>query len=56
MAIEACNKVIKDTNIDVQDINCVVFVSSTPEHLSPTNAVKIHNALGLSKHMQMHMI
>ena len=49
MAIEACNKVIKDTNIDVQDINLVVFVSSTPEHLSPTNAVKIHNALGLSK-------
>ncbi|MCU6396693.1 hypothetical protein KW820_22440, partial [Enterobacter quasiroggenkampii] len=30
-------------------INLVVFVSSTPEYLSPTNAVKIHDALGLSK-------
>ncbi len=42
-------KVIRTANIDVQDINLVVFVSSTPEYLSPTNAVKIHDALGLSK-------
>ncbi|EPY2280751.1 ketoacyl-ACP synthase III [Clostridium sporogenes] len=49
MAIEACKKVIRTANIDVQDINLVVFVSSTPEYLSPTNAVKIHDALGLSK-------
>ncbi|GAA0114922.1 3-oxoacyl-[acyl-carrier-protein] synthase III C-terminal domain-containing protein [Clostridium senegalense] len=49
MAIEACNKVISTVNIDVQDIGLVVFVSSTPEYLSPTNAVKIHEALGLSR-------
>lgn len=48
MAIEACRKVINNANIDVNDINSVVFVSTTPEFLSPTNAVKIHDALGLS--------
>lgn len=49
MAIEASKKVVKNANIDATDINLVVFVSSTPEYLSPTNAVKIHNTLGLSK-------
>ncbi|MBU5484183.1 ketoacyl-ACP synthase III [Clostridium sp. MSJ-11] len=49
MAIEACKKVIRTANIDVQDINLVVFVSTSPEYLSPTNAVKIHDALGLAK-------
>lgn len=49
MAIEACEKVIRTANIDVKDINSVVFVSTTPEYLAPTNAVKIHEALGLTK-------
>lgn len=49
MAIEACKKLIANSNIDVKDINSVVFVSTTPEYLSPTNAVKIHNTLGLSQ-------
>ena len=49
MAIEACEKVIRKANIDAKDVNLVVFVSSTPEYLSPTNAVKIHEALGLTK-------
>lgn len=47
MAIEACSKVVRDANIDTNDINLVVFVSTTPEYLSPTNAIKIHEALGL---------
>lgn len=49
MAIEACTKVLRTSDIDPADINLVVFVSSTPEYLSPTNAVKIHEALGLGK-------
>ncbi|MGG7177951.1 3-oxoacyl-[acyl-carrier-protein] synthase III C-terminal domain-containing protein [Clostridium paraputrificum] len=49
MAIEACKKVIQNADIDVKDINQVVFVSTTPEYLSPTNAVKIHEALGLAQ-------
>lgn len=49
MAIEACEKVIRNSNVDVNDINSVVFVSSTPEYLSPTNAIKIHEALGLTR-------
>lgn len=49
MAIEASKKAIKNSNIHTNDINLVVFVSTTPEFLSPTNAIKIHSALGLSK-------
>lgn len=49
MAIEASKKVIRNANIDVNEINLVVFVSTTPEFLSPTNAIKIHEALGLGK-------
>ncbi|MDD7794725.1 ketoacyl-ACP synthase III [Clostridium sp. 'White wine YQ'] len=49
MAIKASKKVIQNANIDANDINLVVFVSTTPEFLSPTNAVKIHEALGLGK-------
>ncbi len=49
MAIEAAKKVVRNSNVDINDIHLVVFVSTTPEFLSPTNAVKIHSALGLSK-------
>lgn len=49
MAIEASKKVITNSNIDKDDINLVVFVSTTPEFLSPTNAIKIHDSLGLGK-------
>lgn len=49
MAIEASKKVIKNANIDANDINMIVFISTTPEFLSPTNAVKIHEALGLNQ-------
>lgn len=49
MAIQASEKVIRNANIDPKDINLVVFVSSTPEYLSPTNAIKIHQALGLGQ-------
>lgn len=49
MAIESCEKVVRKANIDVKDINSVVFVSTTPEYLAPTNAIKIHEALGLAK-------
>lgn len=49
MAINASKKVIENAKIDASDINLVVFVSTTPEFLSPTNAIKIHEALGLDK-------
>ena len=49
MAIEASKKVIKNANIDINDIDMVVFISTTPEFLSPTNASKIHEALGLNQ-------
>ncbi|WP_139902099.1 ketoacyl-ACP synthase III [Clostridium thermarum] len=49
MAIKAAQKTVDKAQINVQDINLVVFVSSTPEYLSPTNSIKIHEALGLGK-------
>lgn len=49
MAIEAAKKSIKNANIDKNNIGLVVFTSTTPEFLSPTNAIKIHDALELSK-------
>jgi 3-oxoacyl-[acyl-carrier-protein] synthase-3 len=49
MAIKAAKKAINNANINAEDINLVVFVSTTPEYLSPTNAIKIHEALGLGK-------
>lgn len=49
MAIKASEKVIKNAKVSVNDIHLLVFVSTTPEYLSPTNAIKIHEALGLGK-------
>ena len=49
MAITACKKAIEHAKIDIADIGLVVFASTTPEFLSPTNAVKIHEALGLNQ-------
>lgn len=49
MAIEACKKVIKNSDIEASNIDLIVCISTTPEYLSPANAIKIHYALGLNK-------
>lgn len=49
MAINASKKVLKTSNVDINDISLVVCISTTPEYLSPTNAIKIHSALGLNR-------
>lgn len=49
MAVQASQKVLESTNIDPKEIGLVVFVSSTPEYLSPINALQIHRALNLNK-------
>jgi len=54
MAIKASEKVIENAKISVDDIQLVVFVSTTPEYLSPTNAIKIHEALGLGKNVNAY--
>ncbi|MGN0145059.1 MAG: 3-oxoacyl-[acyl-carrier-protein] synthase III C-terminal domain-containing protein, partial [Clostridium sp.] len=49
MAVQASQKVLESTNIDPKEIGLLVFVSTTPEYLCPTNALKIHRILNLNK-------
>ncbi|WP_443661435.1 3-oxoacyl-[acyl-carrier-protein] synthase III C-terminal domain-containing protein [Clostridium sp.] len=45
MAIEASKKVLSTSNLLGSDIDLIVFTSSTPEYIAPSNAVKIHHAI-----------
>lgn len=42
-------KIVQASNIDKDKIDLIVSVATTPEYLSPTCAMKIHNELKLSK-------
>lgn len=46
MGIEAAKGVLRESNISIQEIDLIVFVTSTPEHHIPCDAIKIHQALG----------
>ncbi|WET50144.1 3-oxoacyl-[acyl-carrier-protein] synthase III C-terminal domain-containing protein [Chryseobacterium indologenes] len=46
MGIEAAKAVLRESNISILDIDIIVFVTSTPEHHIPCDAIKIHDALG----------
>lgn len=46
MGIEAAKGVLRESNISILDIDMIVFVTSTPEHHIPCDAIKIHQALG----------
>ncbi|WP_353145136.1 3-oxoacyl-[acyl-carrier-protein] synthase III C-terminal domain-containing protein [Chryseobacterium sp.] len=46
MAIEAARGLLRESNRAAEDIDIIVFVSSTPEHHVPCDAIKIHQALG----------
>jgi 3-oxoacyl-[acyl-carrier-protein] synthase-3 len=45
MSIEATKEVLRKTNLTGQDLDLVVAVSDSPEYLTPTNAIRIHNAI-----------
>lgn len=45
MGIEAARGVLKESKISIQDIDAIVFVTSTSEHQIPCDAIKIHHAL-----------
>ncbi|WP_300687298.1 3-oxoacyl-[acyl-carrier-protein] synthase III C-terminal domain-containing protein [Chryseobacterium sp.] len=45
MGMQAAIGVLHESNISVKDIDIIVFVSSTPEHNVPCDAIKIHHAL-----------
>lgn len=56
MAIEAAKKVMDKAKVDAEELNLIVYVSCTPEFLSPTNALKIHHALKGGKHTMVYDI
>ncbi|MBO2631461.1 3-oxoacyl-[acyl-carrier-protein] synthase III C-terminal domain-containing protein [Shewanella algae] len=45
MAIEAAKIVLQRAHLSASDIDIIVFISTTPEMLSPTNALMIHKVL-----------
>lgn len=45
MGLNATNNVLEKTNINPSELNLIVFSTSTPEYISPTNALKIHNEI-----------
>lgn len=45
MGIEAARGVLKESNISILDIDIIIFVSSSPEHHIPCDAIQIHHAL-----------
>jgi 3-oxoacyl-[acyl-carrier-protein] synthase-3 len=45
MGIEAVRGVLKESNISILDIDVIIFVSSSPEHHIPCDAIQIHHAL-----------
>ena len=46
MAIKAARGVLEESNIAVNDIDIIVFVTSSPEHQIPCDSIRIHHALG----------
>lgn len=53
MAVEASKNALKDSNITANMLDAIVFVSETPEHTIPANALIINNLLGAKN---AHMI
>ncbi|AZA89390.1 3-oxoacyl-[acyl-carrier-protein] synthase 3 [Chryseobacterium nakagawai] len=45
MGINAAKEVLRESNTSILDIDIIVFVTSTSEHLIPCDAIKIHQAL-----------
>jgi len=46
MAEEAAKKVLLSSGLSGPDLDLIIFTSQTPEYLLPSNALKLHNALG----------
>lgn len=56
MGLEAAKKVLAESNTPVEDIDMLVFVSETPEYLSPSTALVLSGNLGtLNAHMVFDM-
>lgn len=45
MGVSAVERLLKETGVNAKDIGLIVFSTGTPEHISPTNAIKLHHAI-----------
>ncbi|SES97403.1 ketoacyl-ACP synthase III [Paenibacillus sp. NFR01] len=46
MGIEAARRALAESGLAAEDLDMIVFSSGTPEYVQPTNALKVHHALG----------
>lgn len=46
MGIEAAKRALDQSGIEAKALDMIVFSSGTPEYVQPTNALKVHHALG----------
>ncbi len=46
MAFRACEKVLRYSGTNAEDIDMIVFSSETPEYTAPTNSLKLNHMLG----------
>lgn len=46
MAVEASKKLLQKTGLSGKDFDLIIYTSQTPEYLIPSNALKLHSALG----------
>lgn len=51
LCYEAAEKLIKDLEIDKEEIDLLIFVSQTPDYRMPATAITLQNRLGLSKNV-----
>lgn len=49
MGYKASARALKEANMDISDIDLLIFATDTPEYTSPTNAVKVLDMLGGAK-------
>ena len=49
LCYEAARKLIAELNWDINDIDCLVFVSQTPDYILPTTSCILQERLGLSQ-------
>lgn len=46
MAYKASKDALKDSNLNIEEIDLIIFATDTPEYTSPSNAVKLLEMLG----------
>lgn len=49
LCVDAAHKLISDLNWGIESIDCLVFVTQTPDYILPSSAPLLQNRLGLSQ-------